>query len=61
VAPPTNHISTPPTQGKYQRYLPAVRTDLWYKLSAEDVMEKELFVVPLKIRYRDVRRSIGLD
>lgn len=56
--PDTDHHHTPHytllRQAKYQRYLPGVRTDLWYKLSAEDVMEKKLFVVPLRIKYREV-------
>ena len=48
------------TQGKFQRYLPAVRTDFLYKLQAEDVMEKELYVVPLRIRYREVSACVRI-
>jgi CBS-domain-containing membrane protein len=33
------------------RYLPSIRTDMHYKLKAEDVMEKELVVIPLTMTY----------
>jgi len=42
-------------RGLYLRYLPAVRTDLHYKLTAEDVMEKDLACIPLTLTYEKVR------
>lgn len=39
------------TRGRYMRYLPSIRTDMHYKLKAEDVMEKELVVIPLTMTY----------
>lgn len=39
------------TRGRYQRYLPSIRNDMYYKLNAEDVMEKDMVVIPLVMTY----------
>jgi hypothetical protein len=45
--------------GRYQRYLPSIRTDIYYKLRAEDVMERNPITIPLRIHYRRVRNRRG--
>ncbi|TFJ87958.1 hypothetical protein NSK_000778, partial [Nannochloropsis salina CCMP1776] len=36
---------------RFSRLLPSIRNDLYYKLSAEDVMEEQLYIVPLLTTY----------
>jgi hypothetical protein len=48
--------SLPPShlQKRFSRLLPSIRNDLYYKLSAEDVMEEQLYIVPLLTTYGKV-------
>lgn len=41
-------------RGRYLRYLPSVRNDKMYMLTAEDLMERDLVYIPLVSTYDEV-------